>query len=133
VEVCALDSAVDWNEGDKNGAQAAEGESCFTAAQFGVKQWQTAAGKDVNDIGALLYDKAIDEILTKLNSKSLEISRDHAGQPVTFELDEEVVKHLAASETCRGLVLFHRDRSSKVGFFSMDQHGKGSSLTVTAK
>jgi len=133
VEICTLDSAVDWNEGDKNGAQAEEGESCFTAARFGGEPWKTVKGKDVANLRDLLYDKQADSILTKKNSGSLEIKKDLIGQEVTFELDPAIVKHLASDKKCRGLVLFNRSAKTKVGFFSMDQHGKASGLTVVTK
>jgi hypothetical protein len=131
VEVCTLISGNDWGEGNKMHDKADKGECSHNEAKTGEAKWANAEGKDVANFRDLFYDKEKDEVLTTLNSKSVEVTKKT--QQCTIEIDAEVLKELANNENCRGLIIFTRTPKSKVAFFSRDQNKKSPSLTVTAK
>lgn len=129
VEVCALDSAVDWNEGDNDLKKAAPGEATAIEAQTGKTKWKTASGEEVEKFRDLIVKD--DAVVALVNSKG--VTADNGSGEIEIPLDDAFLRHLATDPNCRGIVLFHREPNSKVDFFSRDQHGKSPKLVVSTK
>lgn len=131
VEVASLDSATDWNEGERSQQAAEKGECCAAAAQLDVKEWTRPDGTKVNTFRDLIYDAAAKKIRTVLNSKSVEVKAGQTGT-IEIELDEKLLRHIATNDKCRGIFLFHRSSRAQVDFFSREQNRKVPRLTVAA-
>jgi hypothetical protein len=131
IEAAALDTASDWNEGDKSQTKAAKGEACFVAAQFETKPWTNAEGKEVANLRELLYDAKTDSIKTVLNSNTLTVKAGDAEKPVALELDAKFVEHLARAAECKGLVVFNRDRNMLADFYSREHDSNAAKLVLT--
>ena len=129
VEVCALDSAVDWNEGETDLSKAQKGEASALEAQTGTTKWKTPDGQEVEKFKDLIYKD--DAVVPLVNSKS--VNAENGSGEVAIPLDDAFIRHLGMDPNCRGLVLFHREQNSKVDFFSRDQNGKVPKLEVSTK
>jgi len=132
IEAAALDTAADWNEGDKSQAQAAKGEAAFVAAQYETKAWTTADGKEVANLRELFYDRETDALKTLLNAHSVTVKAADAEKPVTLELDAKFLAHLAAAPACKGLIVFNRDRTMLADFYSREHDRHGPKLVLNA-
>ena len=133
IEVGALDSASDWNEGRGAFSQAQEGEATARMAQHGLESWTTPDGREVDTFRDLFYDPATGEVNMVLNSSTIEVKEADRLKTVEIELDRELLAHMANSEHCRGLVLFHRTEGVKADVFSREQRGREPKLVVTAE
>ncbi|MCX7591305.1 MAG: hypothetical protein N2255_06720 [Kiritimatiellae bacterium] len=133
LEVAALNSGSDWNQGTKSQEKAEVGEVCYAAAQFGVKPWTTPDGKPVRNLGEIFYDRRADSLKTLLNSGSVTVKDIDKMNFVTIEMDPTFVEHLANAEYCRGIIVFTRSESARVYFSSRDKEGKEPRLIVSAK
>jgi len=131
IEAAALDTASDWNEGDKTQTKASKGEATFVAAQFETKAWTTADGKEVPNLRDLFFDSASDTIKTLLNGPTLTVKAADTEKPVALELDATFVEHLARSANCRGLIVFNRDRNMLADFYSREQDNNGPKLVLS--
>ncbi|MGQ9662010.1 MAG: hypothetical protein ACUVWX_06695 [Kiritimatiellia bacterium] len=132
LEVAALDSGSDWNQGTKSQEKAEKGEVCFVAAQYGVKPWTTGEGKAVKNLGDLFYDRRAESIKAVLNSAAVTVSDADKMNSVAIELEDGFLTHLATSENCRGIIVFTRSEGARVYFSSRDKEGKEPRLVVAA-
>lgn len=132
IEAAALDTASDWNEGDKSQAKAAKGEAAFVAAQYETKAWTTADGKEVANLRELFYDRETDALKTLLNAHAVTVKAADAEKPVTLELDVKFIAHLAGAPACKGLIVFNRDRTMLADFYSREHDRHGPRLVLSA-
>jgi hypothetical protein len=135
LQIAALDSASDWNVGDKNQAKADKGEVCAKAAQFGVKAWTTADGKEVATLRDVFWDSGASKPKTMVNENTLAISAADKGKTLSVVLDPKFVQHLATDPKCKGIVLFNGEH----GPVLLDLNGRNQqpngapTLTVSVK
>jgi hypothetical protein len=106
LQIAALDTASDWTKGEKNQAKADKGECCAKAAQFGVKPWTTADGKEVGTLRDVFWDSGTDKAKTLVNENTLTINASDKGKTLSVVLDPKFVQHLATDAKCKGIVLF---------------------------
>lgn len=133
IEVGALDSSADWNEGRGAFGPAQEGEATARMAQHGLESWATPDGREVDTFRDLFYDPTTGEINMVLNRSTIEVEEADRLEAVEIVLDPELLAHMANSEHCRGLILFHRTEGAKADFFSREQRGREPKLVVTAE
>ncbi len=131
IHVATLQTASEWEEGEKRGEQAEEGESCYNWARYEVERWKTQDGEEVDNLRDLFYDRDNDKVKTVENSHSPTVSDDD--RTVTIKLDEVMIKHLALNENCRGLILFNRIPEARIDFYSRRQADRRYSLKVVAE
>ena len=103
IRVVPLRSTVDWVEGTLVQKTANKGTACYAWAQRGDKRWTNAEGKERPDVRATFYDRVSRKLLSKENSKPVQVSRPGA---VHIVLDAWLVKDLAENPNNRGLILF---------------------------
>lgn len=131
LEAAAVDSAVDWNEGEGNQVKAKKGEACYAAAQAEEKKWATADGKEVASFLELVQKDGQPTGL--VNGKGADVAKDAADKTVEIVLDEAFLKHLATDAKCRGLFLFLRDKTARIDVFSREQNAKTPKLILSAE
>lgn len=131
LKMAAIDAASDWNEGSGNQVQAQKGESCATAAKFDEQKWSLPNGKEVDSFRDLVWDGS--NVRTKRNNNSLKVNKDDVGKELEFSLDSEFIKHLATSEKCQGLFIYHEDSKAKVDIFSREQKNREPKLVLSTK
>lgn len=131
LEAAAVDSTVDWNEGEGSQVKAKKGEACFSAAQLEEKKWTGADGKEVANFQVLVQKDG--QPATLVNSQGADVAKDAAEKSVEIPFDEAFLKHLATDANCRGLFLFLRDKTARVDIFSREQTAKAPKLVLSAE
>ncbi|MGQ9661687.1 MAG: hypothetical protein ACUVWX_05010 [Kiritimatiellia bacterium] len=131
LEVGAIDSAVDWNEGSGAQVKAQKGEVCAAAAQAEVKKWTRPDGTEVDQFRDLVW--ADEKMLALVNGKSVAIAKDTKNVPAEIELEPAFLQHFVQDQNCRGLFLFHRDQKAKIDIYSREQAQHPPKLVVTAE
>jgi len=104
LRVAPLHSTVDWIEGTQVQNKANKGTTCYAWARYGEKKWTNGEGVEVPDVRATFYDRVGRKLLSKENSKPVEVKA--GAREVHVVLDDWLVKDLAENPNNRGLILF---------------------------